>query len=111
MPISLEPMDEFNIDTETNNIKINEIKDKSISLMKRDLADYRKRMGNKATFKGWLSHIVPENITIDKRLENSDSEWKKIWEESSKRLTRKRSLKHKRNQTAKQLLLLEDKST
>ena len=105
MPISLEPMEEVEIDEQEDN-KVNDSKEKSINMMKRDLNEYRKRMLNKATFKGWIAHICPENITIDKRLEQEDSEWLKLWNESSRKLTRKRSLqRQKKNQTAKEKLL------
>jgi hypothetical protein len=58
-------------------------------------------MGNKGTYKGWLAHIVPENLKLDKRLENIDNDYYKYWEESLRRLTRKRHLRNKRNQTGK----------
>ena len=53
MPISLEPMEEAEIEEPEENIKVNDSKEKSLNMMKRDLNDYRKRMGNKGTFKGW----------------------------------------------------------
>jgi hypothetical protein len=108
--ISLEPMeDNEELDKELENIELDkdvelelEIgKEKSLSTIKRDLSDYRKRMGNKATYKGWLAHIVPENLKLDKRLENIDNDYYKYWEESVRRLTRKRHLRNKRNQTGK----------
>jgi hypothetical protein len=94
MPISLEPMEIAELEYP---------EEKSINMMKRDLNEYRKRMLNKATFKGWIAHVCPENITIDKKLEEEESEWLKLWNESNKRLTRKRSLlRQKKNQTAKE---------
>jgi len=103
MPISLEPMEIVEIEYPEENIKVNDSKEKSINMMKRDLNEYRKRMLNKATFKGWIAHVCPENITIDKKLEEEESEWLKLWNESNKRLTRKRSLlRQKKNQTAKE---------
>ena len=105
MPISLEPMEEAEIEEPEENIKVNDSKEKSLNMMKRDLNDYRKRMGNKGTFKGWIAHICPENVTVDSRLEQEDSEWLKLWNESSRRLTRKRSLlRQRKNQTAKEKL-------
>ena len=103
MPISLEPMEIAELEYPEENIKVNDNKEKSINMMKRDLNEYRKRMLNKATFKGWIAHVCPENITIDKKLEEEESEWLKLWNESNKRLTRKRSLlRQKKNQTAKE---------
>jgi len=100
--ISLEPMEENEeIEKGVDNLEVDTSRDKSIAMMKRDLSDYRKRMGNKGTYKGWLAHIVPENLKLDKRLEKEDSEYSKLWEESTRRLTRKRQLRHKRNQTGK----------
>jgi len=107
MPISLEPMEEAESEETEDNIKVNESKEKSINMMKRDLNDYRKRMGNKASFKGWISHLCPENVIIDKRLEQEDSDWLKLWNESSKRLTKKRSLlRQRKNQTFKDKLMI-----
>ena len=100
--ISLEPMEENKeIVKDMENIELDSSRLKSLAMMKRDLSDYRKRMGNKGTYKGWLAHIVPENLKLDKRLEKQDSEYSKLWEESTRRLTRKRQLRHKRNQTGK----------
>ncbi len=100
--ISLEPMDDsVEIQKETNNNEPETSSERSISTMKRDLSDYRKRMGNKATYKGWLAHLVPENLKLEKRLEKEDSEHYKLWNESTRRLTRKRQLRNKRNQTIK----------
>ena len=105
MPISLEPMEEVELDESVENLKVNDSKERSLNMMKRDLNEYRKRMLNKATFKGWVAHICPENVTIDNRLEHEDSEWLKLWNESSRRLTRKRSLlRQRKNQTAKEKL-------
>lgn len=103
MPISLEPMEISELEYPEENMKVNDSKEKSINMMKRDLNEYRKRMLNKATFKGWIAHVCPENIIIDKKLEEEESEWLKLWNESNKRLTRKRSLlRQKKNQTAKE---------
>ena len=104
--ISLEPMEENEeIEKGVDNLELDILRDtsrdKSIAMMKRDLSDYRKRMGNKGTYKGWLAHIVPENLKLDKNLEKEDNEYIKLWEESTRRLTRKRQLRHKRNQTGK----------
>lgn len=107
MSISLEPMEMAELDESVENIKVNDSKEKSLTMMKRDLNEYRKRMLNKSTFKGWIAHICPENVTIDTRLEEEDSEWLKLWNESSRKLTRKRSLQRiKKNQTVKEKLIV-----
>ena len=103
MPISLEPMEEVELEESIENMKVNDSKEKSSNIIKRDLNEYRKRMANKATFKGWLAHISPENIIIDSKLEEKENEWLKLWNESTRRLTRKRSiLRQRKNQTAKE---------
>lgn len=100
--ISLEPMEENKeIVKDMEDIELDSSRLKSLAMMKRDLSDYRKRMGNKGTYKGWLAHIVPENLKLDKRLEKEDCEYVKLWDESTKRLTRKKQLRNKRNQTEK----------
>lgn len=100
--ISLEPMEEIEeLEAGKENLQLGTGREKSIAIMKRDLSDYRKRMGNKGTYKGWLAHIVPDNLKLDKRLEKEDCEYLKLWDESTKRLTRKRQLKNRRNQTEK----------
>ncbi len=106
MSISLEPMEMAELDDPIEDIKVNDSKEKSLTMMKRDLNEYRKRMLNKSTFKGWIAHICPENVKIDTRLEHEDSEWLKLWNESSRKLTRKRSLQRQRkNQTVKEKLI------
>ena len=93
--VDVEPMEDDPV------TQVEEGKEKSLAFMKRDLFDYRKRMGNKGTFKGWIANSYPENVKIDKRLEKQDSEFQKLWEESTRKLTRKKQLKLKRNQTAR----------
>ena len=56
-----------------------EAKEEALSLMKSDLRNYIHKMGNESSFKGWISHICPENIKIDRRLEQPKSEWHTIW--------------------------------
>ena len=56
-----------------------EAKEAAIMLMKDDLQNYIDKMGNESTFKGWISHICPENVKIDRRLERPHSEWHAIW--------------------------------
>ena len=57
----------------------NEAKEAAITLMKNDLRQYITSMGSQSTFKGWIAHICPENVKIDKRLEMPRSEWHAIW--------------------------------
>ena len=57
----------------------NEAKEAAISLMENDLREYLTNMGSQSTFKGWIAHICPENVKIDKRLEMPRSEWHAIW--------------------------------
>jgi len=58
---------------------INETKKAAITLMQNDLQKYLTSMGVQSTFKGWIAHICPENVKIDKRLEMPKSEWHAIW--------------------------------
>jgi len=57
----------------------NEAKETAIALMQNDLRQYLTNMGSQSTFKGWIAHICPENIKIDRRLEMPRSEWHTIW--------------------------------
>ena len=57
----------------------NEAKEAAITLMQDDLNKYLNNMGTQSTFKGWIAHICPENVKIDKRLEMPRSEWHAIW--------------------------------
>ena len=57
----------------------NEAKEAAITLMQDDLQTYLASMGSQSTFKGWIAHICPENVKIDKRLEMPRSEWHAIW--------------------------------
>jgi len=57
----------------------NEAKEAAITLMQDDLQIYLANMGSQSTFKGWIAHICPENVKIDKRLEMPRSEWHAIW--------------------------------
>ena len=56
-----------------------EAKETAIMLMKDDLRNYIDKMGDESTFKGWIAHICPENIKVDRRLERPYSEWHAIW--------------------------------
>lgn len=56
-----------------------EAKEAAIFLMKDDLRNYINKMGSESTFAGWIAHICPENIKIDRRLERPHSEWHAIW--------------------------------
>ena len=56
-----------------------EAKEAAIVLMKSDLRNYIDKMGGESTFKGWISHICPENVKIDRRLERPHSEWHAVW--------------------------------
>jgi len=51
-------------------------------LIRNDVNDYIKVMGIGSTFKGWISHICPENVEIDLRLERQNSDWHKIWNDA-----------------------------
>ena len=93
--VDVEPMEEY------PEISQEEGKEKSLILVKRDLSDYRKRMGNKGTFKGWIANSYPENVKMDKRFEKEDNEFHKLWDESTRKLTRKKQLKLKKMQTAR----------
>jgi hypothetical protein len=66
-------------DDEISRAITEEAKYTAIILMKDDLKNYINKMGNESTFKGWIAHICPENINIDKRLERPHSEWHAIW--------------------------------
>ena len=57
----------------------NEAKQVAITLMENDLHEYLTNMRSQSTFKGWIAHICPENVKIDKRLEMPRSEWHAIW--------------------------------
>jgi len=93
--VDVEPMED------ESEFQQEEGKEKSLAFMKRDLSDYRKRMGNKGTFKGWIANSYPENVKIDKKLEKQDNEFQKLWEDSTRKLTRKKQLKLKKNQSAR----------
>jgi hypothetical protein len=56
-----------------------EVKETALILMKQDLKAYINRMGLESSFKGWISHICPENVIVDRRLERSDGEWQSLW--------------------------------
>ena len=58
---------------------VTEAKEAAITLMRNDLRRYLANMGIESTFKGWIAHICPENVTVDKRLEMPKSEWHAIW--------------------------------
>ena len=117
MPISLGPMEsEKEKERERDKDKDDEEeeesengKNKFEAYLKRDLNDYRRRMGNKSNFKGWLAHVSADNVSVDKKLENPEGDYMRLWEESNKRIarTRKRLLKNRRNQTARQKLEIE----
>ena len=62
---------------------VEEAKTKAIILMKKDLNNYIKCMGKEASFKGWVAHICPENIIVDKRLEMPGSAWHYLWDTES----------------------------
>ena len=66
-------------DDEIAKALVNEGKEAAIILMRNDLHNYLSNMGAQATFKGWIAHICPENVKIDKRLEMPRSEWHAIW--------------------------------
>ncbi len=57
-----------------------EAKAKAIIMMQNDLRTYISKMGNDASFKGWIAHICPENVAIDVRLEMPGSSWHALWE-------------------------------
>ena len=40
-----------------------EAKEAAINLMRNDLQKYLVNMGSQSTFKGWIAHICPENVT------------------------------------------------
>lgn len=61
-----------------------EAKEAAIVIMREDLSDYINKMGVEATFKGWIAHICPENVKIDKRLERRNSEWHFLWNTAAK---------------------------
>ena len=66
-------------DDDIANLIVIEAKKAAIDLMQNDLWKYLVNMGTQSTFKGWIAHICPENVTIDKRLEMPKSEWHAIW--------------------------------
>ena len=86
MPISLEPMENERKKEKNDNEEGQ--KDKFQSYLKRELNDYRKRMGNKATFKGWVAHVNGESVILDKKIEDKDGDYVKFWEESSRKIIR-----------------------
>lgn len=66
-------------DDEIARALVNETKEMAINLMKNDLRKYLTSMKTQSTFKGWIAHICPENVKIDKRLELPRSEWHTLW--------------------------------
>lgn len=57
-----------------------EIKEAALILIRKDLVDYINKMGLESSFKGWIAHICPENVIVDKRLELPNSEWYSLWD-------------------------------
>ena len=56
-----------------------EIKEAALVIIRKDLVDYINKMGMESSFKGWIAHICPENVTVDKRLELPRSDWCLLW--------------------------------
>ena len=56
-----------------------EAREKALKLMLTHLEEYKETMKKKATFKGWIAHICPENVKLDIRLDRIDTEWNKLW--------------------------------
>lgn len=56
-----------------------ESKIKTLEQMNTDLKNYLSKMGKDSTFKGWIAHVYPENVEIDERLKNPNSNWRTVW--------------------------------
>jgi hypothetical protein len=52
----------------------------AIIMMQKDLIEYITKMGENASFKGWIAHICPENVAVDVRLEMPGSAWHALWD-------------------------------
>ena len=57
-----------------------EAKAMAIIMMQKDLIEYITKMGENASFKGWIAHICPENVAVDVRLEMPGSAWHALWD-------------------------------
>jgi hypothetical protein len=57
-----------------------EAKSIAIIMMQKDLIEYITKMGENASFKGWIAHICPENVAVDVRLEMPGSAWHALWD-------------------------------
>lgn len=59
---------------------VDESKAKTLVKMEEGLKAYLKIMGKKATFKGWVAHDYPENVTLDSRLTIPYNDWLLVWD-------------------------------
>jgi len=66
-------------DEEMLNAIVAESKAKTLLVMEDGLKAYLKIMGKKATFKGWVAHDYPENVTLDSRLTIPYNDWELVW--------------------------------
>ena len=66
-------------DEEMLNAIVAESKAKTLVVMENGLKAYLKIMGKKGTFKGWVAHDYPENVTLDSRLNIPYNDWELVW--------------------------------
>ena len=66
-------------DEEMLNAIVAESKAKTLVVMEDGLKAYLKIMGKKGTFKGWVAHDYPENVTLDSRLNIPYNDWELVW--------------------------------
>ena len=66
-------------DEEALNAIVAESKANSIMMMETELRSYLKSMGKQATYKGWIAHDYPENVTLDSRLTQEFNDWRAVW--------------------------------
>ena len=74
-----DPEEDVIDDEETLNAIVAESKAKSLMMMETGLRSYLKSMGKQATYKGWIAHDYPENVTLDSRLTQEFNDWQAVW--------------------------------
>ena len=79
-------------DQEILNAIVAESKAKGLIVMEDGLKVYLKSMGRNATFKGWIAHDYPENVTLDKRLTIPYNDWELVWNKITGEAFKKRGI-------------------
>jgi len=65
-----------------------------LNYIKKHLTEYVESNKKDSTFKGWISHLHPENVNIDPRITIKDSDYLKIWNSSRLRNKYNLQIKH-----------------